>query len=456
MTQPLFFQRRFLPMWTALCLGAFADNMLRQALIIGIAFGAVPMGGFGTPDDAIPIVGSLFAVAVLVFSSISGQVAERYETAMLFRRLKFIEVVLMALAAAGFLLNSGWLLVGVLFAMGAQSAFFSPARVGAMPKYLYTDELVRGNGFCNAGLYVSILVGLFVGGLLIAAPGGGIKVGGVLFAASLLGWLAVLFAPAAAADAPDLKLDWNPFRQSGRIFGYALGAPGVARPLMAVALFYYISTMVTVLAPLYARGPLGADEAVATAIMGLFAVGIGTGALAAAGLAKGRSGLGFSALGVCLAGVCSFLVYALTLALPPGEARRSFELFVETPQGIALGAVLVVSAIAMGLYVVPLQAAMQRRAPAEQRSRIMAAGNMANAMAAIAGSLSVLFVTRTALEPHQAFLVIGALQAAIAAYMLRRRARVPSGLYDEMLTGAAKPGPRPARPSSPSAVENQP
>ncbi|GAB4527758.1 MAG: hypothetical protein Kow00133_16660 [Amphiplicatus sp.] len=455
MKAPLFFQRRFLPMWTALCLGAFADNMLRQALIIGIAFGAVPVGGFSRPDDAIPVVGSLFAVAVLVFSSISGQVAERCETAMLFRRLKFIEVALMAGAAVGFFLNSGWLLVGVLFAMGAQSAFFSPARVGAMPKYLYTNELVRGNGFCNAGLYVSILTGLFMGGLLIAEPGGGIKVGGVLFAASLLGWLAVLFAPPAAADAPDLKLDWNPLRQSGRIFGYAFSAAGVARPLLGVALFYFISTLVTVLAPLYARGPLGADEAVATAIMGLFAVGVGAGALAASSLAKRRSGLGFSALGVCLAGACSLLVYALTLALPPAEAPRGFDLFLDSPQGLALGAVLIVSAIAMGLYVVPLQAAMQRRAPSERRSRIMAAGNMANAVAAICGSLSVLFVTGGALAPHQAFLAVAFLQAAVAAYMLRRRGRVREGLYDEMLAdGSAIAVARPA--GAAPAVENQP
>lgn len=442
-------------MWTALCLGAFADNMLRQALIIGIAFGAIPMGDLERPDDAIPIVGSLFAVAMLIFSSISGQIAERYETAMLFRRLKFVEVALMGVAAAGFLLNAGWLLVGVLFAMGAQSAFFNPARVGAMPKYLYADELVRGNGFCNAGLYVSILTGLFMGGLLIAEPGGGVKVACVLFAASLLGWLAVLFAPPAAADAPGLKLDWNPLRQTGRIFSYAFGAAGVARPLLGVALFYYISTMVTVLAPLYARGPLGADEAVATAIMGLFAVGIGTGALAAASLAKGRSGLGFSAFGVSLAGACSLLVYALTLALPPAEARRSFDLFIESPQGMALGAVLVVSAVAMGLYVVPLQAAMQRRAPAERRSRIMAAGNMANAVAAICGSLSVLLVTGGALAPHQAFLAVAVLQVVIAAYMLRRRWRVRDGLYDEMLTdGSAAAVARPA--DAAQAVENQP
>ncbi|MGE0409961.1 MAG: hypothetical protein AB7P23_11965, partial [Amphiplicatus sp.] len=60
-------QRRFWPLWTAFCLGAFADNMLRQALIIGIPFGHVDMPG-AVGDSALPVIGAIFAVAMVVFS----------------------------------------------------------------------------------------------------------------------------------------------------------------------------------------------------------------------------------------------------------------------------------------------------------------------------------------------------------------------------------------------------
>lgn len=434
MKTPLFFQTRFWPMWTALSLGAFADNMLRQALIIGVAFGAVKASGFADPDDAIPIIGSFFAVAMLVFSTISGQIAEKYETAMLFRRIKLVEVVLMAIAAVGFFLNSGWLLIATLFAMGAQSAFFSPVRLGAMPKYLKADELVRGNGLCNAGLYVSILVGLFLGGLLIAGPNGGAKVAGGLFAASFLGWLAVLKAPRAAPGAPDLKLDWNPFVQALRIFRFAFRAPGVGRPLLGPAFFFYVSTLVTVLTPLYVKSSLNADEAVATTIMGVFAIGAGAGAMAAAALSKKRSGLGFSALGVAGASAMAVLIFILTdiVAASAGEAAP-IEILTGAPAGLALAASFSLSAAFMGLFIAPLQAAVQRRAPAAERARILAAGNMANAAAAILGSLSVLVVTRTDLDPRAAFLAVAALQAGVALFMIVRRARTPEGLYDEAL-----------------------
>lgn len=442
---PLFFQRRFWPMWTGLVLGAFADNMLRQALIIGIAFGWISAGGFGSPDDAIPIIGSVFAVAMLVFSAVAGQVAEKYETAMLLRRTKLAEVVLFAIAAAGLILNSGGLLVGTLFAVGAQAAFFSPVRQGAMPKYLAPDELIRGNGLCNAGLYVAILVGLFLGGLMIARDGGRLAVAAALFSASLLGFLAVFASPRAAPSAPDLKLDWNPVRQGLKIARFAFAAPGVARPILGWAFFFYLSTFITVLTPLYVKNSLGAGELVATLIMGLFAIGAGAGGLTAAALSRRRTGLGFSTFGITFAGLATLIVYGLTGIVAREGGQGAGALF-GSPAGLALTASLSVCALLLGLFVVPLQAAIQRRAPARECARILAAGNMMNAGAAMLGSLSVLVVTRTGIAPHDAFLGIFALQAAVAAYMLRRQRMTPAGLYDEAFH---------ARAAGANAVENQ-
>ena len=103
------------------------------------------------------------------------------------------------------------------------------------------------------------------------------------------------------------------------------------------------------------------------------------------------------------------------------------------PAGVALVVSFVLSAIWMGLFIVPLQAAIQRRAPEAQRSRIMAAGNMLNAGAAVLGSLSVAVVTLTALTATNAFFIVATLQFAIAIYMFRRRKMVKAGLYDEAL-----------------------
>lgn len=436
MSRPLFFQQRFLPMWTALSLGAFADNMLRQALMVGLAFGAIGMSGIENPDSAIPVIGGLFAVAMFFFSPVAGQIAEKYETAMLFRRIKFVEIALMAIAGVGFATDSGWILTFAMFSMGAQSAFFSPVRMSSMAKYLRPDELVRGNALCSAGLFVSVLIGMFFGGLLIAGANGGLYVAAILFAAALFGWLAILMAPRAAATAPDLKLDWNILLQALRIIGFAFKAPGVARPTLGTAFFWFVSTLVTVNVTFYARSSLGGDEALTTMIMGIFAIGAGLGAMAASALAKRRSGLGFSMLGIALSSAMAVAIYALTDAAASGEPGASVSLLLDSPAGVALGLAFLFSAAFMGLYVVPLQAATQRRAPSRESARIMAASNMMNAAAAFLGSLSVFLVTETALDPHTAFLLVAALQASVALYMWIRRRRVPEGLYDEKLAAA--------------------
>ncbi|MEL7487975.1 MAG: MFS transporter, partial [Pseudomonadota bacterium] len=294
---PLVAQRRFWPMWSAFTLGVFADNMLRQALLIGIPFGFIALPGVSA-GVGVPIIGALFAVAMLTFSSIAGQVADKYETAAMLRRTKLVEVCIMAVAALGFLLNSGHLLVLALFAMGAQSAFFSPVRIGAMPKYFETNELIRANAFFSAGLFVAILSGLTIGGMLITHESGRTSVAGLLFGAAFIGWLFSRKAPPAAATAPDLKLDWNIFRQGREVLGYAFGSPGVVRPMLGFGLFYYISTFVTVFVTVYAPNALGADQNVTNIIMALFTFGAGVGAISASALAKGRSGLGFSTLGI--------------------------------------------------------------------------------------------------------------------------------------------------------------
>ena len=301
-----------------------------------------------------------------------------------------------------------------------------------MPKYFAPGELLRANALFNSGLYVSILLGLLMGGLLITEHDGGKKVAALLFVAALIGWTASLFAPKAKANAPSLHIDWNIFTQSFRIFQFAFRAPGVIRPMTGIAFFYFTSTNITVLTPIYVRDALHGPGAAANLIMGLYAIGAGAGALSASFLSKGRSGLGLSAFGIFAATAVTIAAVCLT-PIVAQEQAHALDLFVRSRFGVALAVCLTLSATFMSLYIVPLQAAMQRRAPAETRSRIMAASNMSNAAAAAAGSLFALVVTQTSVSSPQAFLIVAALQLLVLGYMTARRINAPSGLHDDAL-----------------------
>lgn len=424
-------------MWVALSFGTLSDNVLRQSLLIGVPYGVIDAPNFGNPDNAMPFIGALLPLAIMLFSPLSGQLADKFETSMMFRRTKFVEVLLMIVAAAAFLSGAGILAIAMLFAMGTQSAFFSPVRTSAMPKYLAIDELIRGNGLCNAGLYSFILIGYMIGGSLIVRHDGRMLVGMVLVLASTIGWLASLRTLRAAANDPDLRIDFNWFAQVGRMARFVFSSRGVAPPLAGVAVFFLLSTAVTVITPLYARDTLNADAFVATVLNGLFAIGAGVGAICAAGLAKGRSGLGYSTLSVLGAGVFSLLIAILSpmAAAPQGDVLTSGELFLTAP-GLMLVFLFIATSALMGVYIAPLQAAVQRRAPAQVRARIMAAGVFANALFAMPGSLATLAITNTHLDPAVAFYGVSAGMLAIAALMLHRRRTLPEGLYDEMLSRA--------------------
>ena len=435
---PLFFQERFWPMWVTLSLGTFADNILRQALLIGIPFGIISVPLFTNPDDAIPVIGALLPAAIMIFSSVSGQLADKYETSMMFRRTKFSEIILMTISAFAFASGAGLLAILTLFLMGAQSAFYAPVRVGAMPKYLETNELVRGNGLCNAGLFTFILLGYGVGGFLIVQESGGAKVGVTLVLVAFAGWLASLRAQTRPANAPDLKLNFNPFGQTYRMFKFVFESRGVAPPLIGIASFYFVTTAVTVLVPLFARDTLNSTPLVATALNGLFAVGAGLGAITAASLSKGRASLGVSTLGVMGAGVLTLFAAIIGPAFAAqGGEKFGIDVLFTTPLGVLITVTFVLSSALMGLYIAPLQAALQRRAPHDRRSRIMAASTFANALFAIPGSLSILFITRTGLPPEAAFIGIAVAMLLIGATMIYRRRKLSPGLYDEMLAAPA-------------------
>jgi hypothetical protein len=98
-----------------------------------------------------------------------------------------------------------------------------------------------------------------------------------------------------------------------------------------------------------------------------------------------------------------------------------------------LAFLFVATAALMGVYIAPLQAAVQRRAPPMIRARIMAACASTNALFAMPGSLAILAITNTDADPAIAFYAVAAAMLAISALMLHRRRSLPEGLYDEML-----------------------
>lgn len=382
-------QRRFAPFFWTQFLGAFNDNVYKNALIILIAF-ELAQGGEG--HLLINAAAGLFILPFFLFSATAGQLCDRAEKSALIRRIKLAEILIMLAAAAALLAKHTAALIGLLFLMGAQSSVFGPVKYAILPQQLRREELVGGNGLVEMGTFLAILLGTLLGGLLIAIPGWGTQaVAAAVVALATLGWLSSRGIPPAPAAAPELRLRFNIAAATWANLRHL----GADRVQLATALgiswfWFYGATLLTQI-PNFTRLSLGGNEQVVTLLLTAFSLGIGAGSLAVESLSRRRIVLWVTLLGG--AGMVGFglALPALVGLLPAGTELRGAAEFLRAGGGGVLAAVVLLG-VSGGLYIVPLFALIQRRAVANHRARVIAGVNILNAAfmvgsAVLAGAL---------------------------------------------------------------------
>jgi len=396
-------QRRYLPMWIGQVLGAFNDNLFRWSLVVLATFQGLTVFDL-PPEQMTPIAATIFTLPIFLFSAVAGQVADRFDRTKIMRVLKFIEIFLMIAAAVGFVLSLPFVLLGVLFMMGVQTAFFIPARTSAMPTLMAPGELVTANAVMSGAINVAILGGAIGATLLIAQAGGPLIVGAILIVVAIFGWLGMRQGAPAPAFDPQLKVSVNIVAETVRMLGFLWRAQDVFRPAVGVAWFWMMSAAVLTVLPLFARNALGADESVVAFFQVLFTLGAMLGALATGVLNRGEDALIFTVIGAA-----GLVVFAGDLALNTGGgasldgALVALPAFLADPANRRVMIGLFGAAVSGGLFLVPLLAMAQRRADPERRGRLLAAAGILNGAAATLGPFVLFFLARLSLPVEAAF-----------------------------------------------------
>ena len=109
-----------------------------------------------------------FVLPSVVLSALGGELADSHDKALVARRLKFVEIGVQLIAAAGFYFSSLAMLYTALFGLGCISALFGPVKYGILPDHLKKEELISGNALVEGAPYAAIICGLIVGGLAAA------------------------------------------------------------------------------------------------------------------------------------------------------------------------------------------------------------------------------------------------------------------------------------------------
>ena len=221
--------RRFLPLFLTQFLGAFNDNFFKSALAMLITFRLADGAGLDS-RIMVNVAAGVFILPFFLFSAPASDLADRYDRAYLMRLVKFAEVVIMGMAAVGFQLQNIWLLLAVLFLMGAQSTFFSPAKFSILPQHLEEDELIAGNGLIQTGTYLAILTGTIFGGLLILTSGGLLRVGAGVVAVAAAGWWTSLYIPPTRPIDPHRRVSADVVRRTAALVTATSSVPSSGSP----------------------------------------------------------------------------------------------------------------------------------------------------------------------------------------------------------------------------------
>ncbi|TXK61052.1 MFS transporter [Alkalisalibacterium limincola] len=409
-------KRRFAPFFATQALGAFNDNVFRNALVILIAFGVAGLSSqqINTWSN---VAAGLFILPFFLFSANAGQWAEKFEKSRSIRYIKLLEIAIMCAAAIGFYFKSLPVLVGVLFLMGTQSALFGPIKYSILPQQLKPEELVGGNGLVSGGTFLMILLGTLLGGALMAHPGLGttwVSVAVLVIAVS--GYLASRHIPLAPASNPDLKLNWNPFTETVRILGFLRGNRAVLNSVLGVSWFWFFGSMFLAQLPNYTREYLGGGAQVAPLVLALFSIGIGLGSMLCEKLSGRRVEIGLVPLGAI-----GLTVFGLDLYFARPEAATVTGLtameFLRAPGSLRIVADLLLIGLFGGFYIVPLLSLIQTRAPRDRLSRIIAANNILNAVFMVTAAVLALVLFAAGLTIPQVLLVTAILNALVATYI---------------------------------------
>ena len=405
-------EKRFGPFFLTQFLGAFNDNLYKNALLLLFAF-KVSSEMAGVMAN---LAAGLFILPFFLFSPLAGQIADRHEKSALIRRIKIIEIFIMLLGAVAFFAESTEFLLGILFLMGAQSAFFGPVKFSIIPQHLKEEEMISGNGLVEMGTFLAILLGTILGGILIVnLPA---AVGPMAVLVSLGGFLISRGIPEAPATDPELKISYNPIETCKELWVVGKKKDSVFLSILGISWFWFIGSIILVQIPGLTRNALHADESVVTVIISVFSIAVGIGSFLCEKFSQKEIEIGLVPLGAIGLTIFLFDIFLISFPMPNEVLTWSGFLW---EQGDSSYIRLIFDVVMIGIfgsiYVVPLNTLIQDRSEERYRSRVIAGCNIMNAFFMVAAAGFGMLLGSVGWDEPGIFMVLSLMNAAVAIYI---------------------------------------
>lgn len=415
--------RRFLPMFLTQFFGALNDNVFKQSLLLVITYGWVQQQS-ASVSTLNNLAALLFILPYFIFSATAGQIADKYERSFLVRNIKILEIIIMLIGTAGFLLGNLWILLFALFLLGTHSTFFGPIKYAILPDILKPNELMSGNALFQSGTSIAILIGMILGGAVISNSSGNLLwISLTVLAIAIIGYVCSLFILKQETANKDREIDWNFFRTSYQTLKYAKQLPIVFTILLGNSWYWFYGATYLTQIPQLTQQNLHGNENVVSLLLTFFSVGIGVGSLLCRKI--GGSEVNIKMVPIGAVGLTLFAFYlAISLSFVPnvtGDFLGVTEIFHSGSAYYHVMLAVTLLGISGGFYIVPLYAMMQAYAPRSHRARVIAANNILNAVFMVSSAIfSIIILSILKIDIKILFSITAVLSAIFTIWLLLR------------------------------------
>ncbi len=419
-------RRRFLPLFVTQLFNAFNDNLYKTTMVLFVVYAVY--NDESTEASFSGLASALFILPFFILSALAGQLADMRDKAKIIRTVKACEIGLMVIGATGLYL--AWqgilvhavaipLLLLALFLTGVQSTFLGPIKYAILPQHLKKEEVLAGTGLVEAGTYIAILAGTILAGPLAVDHTGWAAIG--IIVTACIGYLVSRQVPPAPPLGKVEKLDWHILRASVKLVRDTMHNAEVYYAILAISFFWTIGAVLFIQFPPLAKNTIMASPEVASLFLVVFSIGVAIGSVAVNALLKGRVSARFAPGSVIAMGlfVVAFYIVAKMWEADQPTSLLSVSEFIAWPMAAILLLCLLGISVAGGMFVVPLYAFLTTRVSPDTASRTIAANNIVNSGAMVAGSLIAMALSAAGVPITEQVLLCAAM-CLVSAWLARR------------------------------------
>jgi acyl-[acyl-carrier-protein]-phospholipid O-acyltransferase/long-chain-fatty-acid--[acyl-carrier-protein] ligase len=374
-------------------LGALNDNIYKLLIV----YFFIQIEGIEYSHQILASTGATFVIPFLLFSAISGTLADRFSKRDIIVTTKILELVIMALGVCAFAFHSKWGSYAILFLLATQSAIFGPSKYGIVPELVSKDKISKANGLMTSFTFLAIILGTFLASFLIQITGRNFIVSSIfctfIALVGLVTSFRIEYTPPAGSEK---KIHIFFLKQIFQTLQLARQEISLLPAILGAAYFLFVGAFAQLNIIPFAVQSLKLSDVQGGYLFFLTALGIGTGALIA-GKVSGR----IVELGLVPIGALGIALSAFFLD------TFSENIWMVIPIVTLLG-------VFGGIFEIPLDSYIQVASPKQMRGQMVAATNFLSFIGVLLASALIYLNSEVfSISADKGFSLIGFITLAI-------------------------------------------